>query len=69
MENKHTIWNWFKDETYYYLNEEYPSLNDYYEKLYDVTEGYPILYIILQNICMKNLSCMSVKPILKCVLD
>ena len=34
MKNKHTIRNWFKDETYYYLNEEYPSLNDYYEKLY-----------------------------------
>lgn len=47
MENKHTIRNWFKDETYYYLNEEYPSLNDYYEKLYDVTEGYPIIIYYL----------------------
>jgi len=51
MENKHTIRNWFKDETYYYLNEEYPSLNDYYEKLYDVTEGYPIIiYYLAEHI-------------------
>ncbi|WP_295112542.1 AAA family ATPase [uncultured Methanobrevibacter sp.] len=51
MKNKHTIRNWFKDETYYYLNEEYPSLNDYYEKLYDVTAGYPIIiYYLAEHI-------------------
>ena len=51
MENKHTIRNWLEDETYYYLNEEYPSLNDYFEKLYDVTEGYPIIiYYLAEHI-------------------
>lgn len=51
MKNKHTIRNWFKDETYYYLNEEYPSLNENYKKLYDVTNGYPIIiYYLAEHI-------------------
>ncbi|SDA42434.1 hypothetical protein [Methanobrevibacter millerae] len=63
IKNMHLIRNWFKDETDYYLNEEYPLLKDYYEKIYDVSDGYPIIiYYLAEHIKNGgNLSEYSVK--------